>query len=339
MRVLCDPGAKNYPLLAGSAVEVAPLTIRRRFDRDAVACLRSELDAFEPDILQLVQQLGRSERLTCGARAKREDRGVSRQRRQRWRLRSARVAALPEPARRPDRLLRGRGAGFSRDASESQAGVLRRRKLVTVRKGHDLAWYAGPGVSRDALGVPDEAFVVGCVANYRPRKGIEVLLEAVEALADARPIHLVLVGEMAAQPIRRRLAASPLGPRLHVLGPRDDAVSVAAAFDVAVLPAIKREGLPKTVIEAMASGVATVASRVGGVPEIIEDGRSGLIVPPGDAAALSRAIARLHADPELRAALAAAGFARIGEAFRIEDTVRGMARVYADLIAATGRAP
>lgn len=209
---------------------------------------------------------------------------------------------------------------------------LKPEKLVTIHKGHDLAWYSQPPVDLEPLGVPDEAFIVGCVANWRPRKGVEVLLAACERLAPELNVHLVLVGDMQASNLAQRVAASPISDRVHVLGHRHDAPAVAAAFDVAVLPALKREGLPKTVIEAMAYGVATIASRVGGVPEIIEDGVSGIIVPPGDARALAAAIARLHDVPGLRAELGRQGTERIRRAFRVEDTIEKTAALYEQLV-------
>jgi glycosyltransferase involved in cell wall biosynthesis len=120
---------------------------------------------------------------------------------------------------------------------------------------------------------------------------------------------------------------------VHALGARKDAAAIAAAFDVAVLPATKREGLPKTVIESMAQGVATIASRVGGVPELIEQGVSGLIVPPGDVGALEQAILRLYRDAELRTRLGADGRSRIATAFRVDETVRLTAALYDSLVA------
>ena len=98
-----------------------------------------------------------------------------------------------------------------------------------------------------------------------------------------------------------------------------------------MLPAVKREGLPKTVIEAMAYGVATIASRVGGVAEIIEDGVSGMIVPPGTARALAEAIARLHDAPGWREELGQRGKERIRTHFRIEDTIEKTAALYRSL--------
>ena len=122
---------------------------------------------------------------------------------------------------------------------------------VTVYKGHDLAWYSDPPADLQAIfGIPSGAFIVGTVANYRPRKGLEILIEAARGLPGNAPIHFLLVGRGTDHPrLRKRLAASPFRDRFHFPGFRKDACSLMAACDCSVLPSTKREGLPKTVIE------------------------------------------------------------------------------------------
>ncbi len=331
MRVLCDPDATNLSVLQASAASVVPFKLERRFDTVAVETLAREIADFKPDILHLFNNRavlnGLRAARGCGARivAYRGNVGnVSFFDPLAWKRylnpRIDRIVCVSDSVR----------------AYLSSVGFLGWRlppeRLVTIHKGHDLAWYARAPVDLEPLGVPNDAFVVGCVANWRPRKGITVLIEACERLDAALQIHLVLVGEMGSSKLARRIAASPIQERIHVLGSRPDAPAVAAAFDIAVLPAIKREGLPKTVIEAMASGVATIATRVGGVAELIEDGVSGVIVPPGDSQALTRAIAQLHDTPSLREALARRGKERIGTHFRLGDTIDKTAELYRSLV-------
>lgn len=332
MRVLCSPLARNFRMLEHSAASVAAFEIERRYDRRAIARLRREIQAFRPDILHLFNNRA----VLNGLRAARgvDVKIVA------YRGNVGNVSVLDPLAwlrylnPRIDRIVCVADAVRESLLAVGIPGLrLSPDKLVTIRKGHDLAWYEAPPVDLEPLGVPREALVVGCVANWRPRKGIDVLLEAFERLPSARPVHLVLVGDMGSAELARRIAASPSAGRIHALGPRDDASAVAAAFDVAVLAATRREGLPKTVIESMARGVATVASRVGGVPEIIEDGVSGLIVPPGDAGALAGALADLLEHPERRAALGRAGRERIATALRIEDTISATAALYERLAA------
>lgn len=143
------------------------------------------------------------------------------------------------------------------------------------------------------------------VANLIAYKGHADLIEAL-ALLDAPP-YLCLVGE---GPERERLAALVRERRLgHVVtlaGAVPDARALLAAFQFAVLPS-HQEGLPNAVLEAMAAGLPVVATAVGGVPEVVADGETGLLVPPRDPPALAKAIERLTTDPELRAAMGAAG--------------------------------
>lgn len=205
--------------------------------------------------------------------------------------------------------------------------------LATIHKGHDLAWYAGTRpADRAALGVPPGCVLVGCVANNRPRKGIPVLVEAAGMVPAELDVHFLLVGRgMASPELAAQIAATGRAERFHCLDFRSDVLELVAACDIAVLPSVRREGLPKTVIEAMALGVAPVVTDTGGSAELVVDGESGLIVPPGDAAALARAIATLAADRERCRAMGTAARARLGAHFRVEDAVAKHLALYAGL--------
>lgn len=330
LRVLCEPEVSTRAVLESSRATVKPFQLRARFDAKAIDELKREIGDFQPDILHLCNNRA----VLNGLRAARgKDLKIVV-----YRGNVGNVSFFDPLAwlrylnPRIDRIVCVSDAVRASLASVGFLGWhLPKERLVTIHKGHDLAWYSQAPVDLEPLGVPHDAFVVGCVANWRPRKGIERLIEAFERLDPTLLAHLVLVGDMGSARLTRRIASSAVKDRIHVLGPRSDAPAVAAAFDVAVLPAIRREGLPKTVIEAMAYGVATIASRVGGVEEIIEDGVSGLIVPPGDVSALTEAISRLQDAPELRAALGRRGRERIGTAFRLEDTIEKTAALYKHL--------
>jgi glycosyltransferase involved in cell wall biosynthesis len=205
-------------------------------------------------------------------------------------------------------------------------------KLVRIYKGHSLDWYTAAPADLRALGIPEQAFVVVCVANYRPRKGIEWLVDAVGLLPDEWNTHLLLVGRMDDARLARHIAKSRVHERIHLLGHRPDAPSLTAAGDVFVLPSIKREGLARSLIEAMAYGVAPIVTNCGGSPELVLDGHSGLVVPVRDAAAIAEGIARLHEDPSLRRHLGAAARERIHTDFRIEDTIAQTLALYRSLV-------
>lgn len=204
------------------------------------------------------------------------------------------------------------------------------QRLVTIHKGHSLDWYADPPADLETLGVPAGAFTVVCVANHRPRKGIELLVKAISDLPE--DVHLLLVGRMRARSLDRCIAASQAAGRIHRPGFLTDAPAVAAACDVAVLPSVKREGLPRSVIEAMAYMTPPVVTDIGGSPELVVDGVSGLIVPARDSAAIARAIRVLYDDPILRSRLGAAARERIRKHFRIEDTIEQTRKLYLELV-------
>lgn len=204
---------------------------------------------------------------------------------------------------------------------------------VTIYKGHSLDWYRAAPADLTKLGIPSGAFVAVCVANYRPRKGIELLVDAIAQMPrDRPPVHLLLVGQMDAPRLRAKIAASPVKEQIHVPGHRRDAPSIVAACDVFVLPSVKREGLARSLIEAMAYGVAPVVTNCGGSPELVIDGESGIVVPVRNIAALAEAIGKLQASPDLRNRFGAAARARIGTEFRIERTIERTLDLYREVV-------
>jgi len=203
---------------------------------------------------------------------------------------------------------------------------------VTIHKGHKLEWYDATPADLTRLGIPKDAFVVGCTANYRPRKGIEVLVDAIEALPRDMPVHLLLVGRMDAARLSTHIKNSPVAERIHRVGFRTDAPALSSACDVFCMPSTKREGLARSIIEAMAYRVPPVVTDSGGSPELVVDGVSGLVVPPRDAQAIAAAIEKLYRDPALRRRMGDAARARIAADFRNEDTVLETIALYEELV-------
>ena len=201
---------------------------------------------------------------------------------------------------------------------------------VTIHKGHKLEWYTDTPADLTREGIPDTAFVVGCTANYRPRKGIDYLIDAFEQLPE--DVHLLLVGRMESGKLDKRIRQSPAGQRIHRVGFRDDAPALSAACDVFCMPSTKREGLARAIIEAMAYSVPPVVTSAGGSPELVVDGDCGFVVPPKDAAALTGAIRKLYDNRDLRERMGAAARQRIATSFRNEDTVRKTIALYEQLV-------
>ena len=198
---------------------------------------------------------------------------------------------------------------------------LAKSRIQTVYKGHDLAWYQKKPANLAAFGIPHEAFVVACVANNRPRKGLSVLLSATHLLAQNSDIHLLLVGAgMDSNEVRKKINASPMAGRIHVAGFRRDAPELVAACDVSVLPSTKREGLPKTVIEAMVYGVPPVVSNTGGSAELVVNAQTGLVVDPGSSNQMSEAILKLSKNKPLCESLGKKARQRIHEHFHTQKS-------------------
>lgn len=215
-----------------------------------------------------------------------------------------------------------------------QKQMLDKTKPVTIYKGHDLHWYEKTEPADLAeIGIPEGAFVLGCVANNRPRKGVPVLLEATRHLPDDLPVHILLVGGgMDSPEIAKLISASPIADRIHALGYRDDIPALVSACSASVLPATKREGLPKTVIESMAYGIAPIVTATGGSPELVEDGQCGLVVPPSDPQRLAQAIVEMASDKERRDEWGRRARERIRTHFNVRDSIAQHKALYEELV-------
>ncbi len=204
-------------------------------------------------------------------------------------------------------------------------------RAVTIYKGHDLAWYQAPPASLDELRISRDSMVVGLVANARPRKGIPLFLRALRQLPDDVCCDVLLVGA-GTEVFREAAVGLPGRIRVHFLGYRTDAAEVIAACHVSVLPALRREGLPKATIEAMAYGVTPLVTRTGGNAELVLDRDSGLVVEPGSETELAEALTWLYRNPDRRQEMGRAARERIGQHFNIRDTVVRTFDLYQSLL-------
>jgi glycosyltransferase involved in cell wall biosynthesis len=196
----------------------------------------------------------------------------------------------------------------------------------------------GPGGDlRAELGIPAGAPVIGTVARLRPQKALTVLIEAFTRVAIDRPdCRLVIVGDgECLEELRTAADAAGLGDRVHFPGLRTDIDAVLATFDVAAMSS-DFEGLPLFVFECMAHSTPLVATDVGGLRDAVEDGRTGVLVPPRDPDALAAALGRLIDDGDLRRQLAAAAAERLGD-FTMQRAVERFTALYDELLADAGR--
>jgi glycosyltransferase involved in cell wall biosynthesis len=186
-------------------------------------------------------------------------------------------------------------------------------------------WRAREGFANDDL-------LIVCVARLHAQKNHTLLLEAfAHGPARLGKAHLVLVGD---GPLRRELEERAqqldVASQVHFLGVRADIPEVLAAMDVFALSS-DYEGSPLSVVEAMAAGLPVVSTRAGGVPELIEDGREGLLVQPGDVKSLSAAMVVLAEHAEARQSMGMAGARRARDSFDVSEMVRAYEELYETL--------
>jgi glycosyltransferase involved in cell wall biosynthesis len=196
-----------------------------------------------------------------------------------------------------------------------------------VPLGIDLERFAprsGDGRVRRALGLKPDEPLVGTLGLFKEQKRHDLLIQA----AEEADVALAIAGD---GPLRSELAARA-GERVALLGFRADAPEVLADFDVFALSS-DYEGMCLAVAEALAVGTPVVATAVGGVPQTVVDGETGLLVPPGDPMALARAIRRLIDDPDEAARLAAAGSELVRARYSIDEMVKATSAIYERMLA------
>jgi glycosyltransferase involved in cell wall biosynthesis len=213
-------------------------------------------------------------------------------------------------------------------------------RTITVHEGIDVDHVAAaPAVNvHEAFWLPHDAPVVGNVAALVAHKGQRYLIDAallvVQEIPDAR---FVILGEGELRDaLERQVRERHLEKHVLLPGFRTDVLGCIKSFDLVVMSSVT-EGLGTSLLDAMACSRPIVGTRAGGIPEVVEPGVNGLLVPPRDAAALAAAIVRLLKDEMLRRRMGAAGFARVNERFTVERMVARTAAVYARL-AGTGHA-
>jgi sugar transferase (PEP-CTERM/EpsH1 system associated) len=200
------------------------------------------------------------------------------------------------------------------------------RRVQTLHNGIDLARFPFHGPQ------PDGPVVT--VARLSPEKDIQCLLRAARHVADTTPaFRLEIAGDGPCRDELHRLTAElKLMENVRFLGEISDVPALLGRARLFVLPS-QTEGVSLTILEAMARGLPVVATRVGGNPEVVADGASGLLVPSGDALALAQAIGNIHGDPETGRRLGLAGRRRAEEHFDVRRMVKRYEALYEELAA------
>lgn len=222
-----------------------------------------------------------------------------------------------------------------------RVGLFRKSSIPVIANGVAVEPPAPAGWRAELrlqLGIPSTSLIVGCVARLTPEKGHCHLLRAFASLKgkSSRPMALLLLGDgEESKDLKDLCRQLEIADQVFFLGHREDVPALLAEMDLFVLPSLS-EGLPMALLEAMAAGVPVVATAVGGVPEALDQGRAGLLVPSADPGALATAMARLAENADERHALARSGRHRIAAAYSREIMTEKYEKEYRDLVLRKG---
>jgi glycosyltransferase involved in cell wall biosynthesis len=213
----------------------------------------------------------------------------------------------------------------------------------TLHTGIDLERFARAREGRDdlrrSLGIEADAPLVGAIGRFDPLKGYDVLVEAMAIVTRSLPrSRCVIVGDAVfdgeaewKRAVERQIRSRGLEGKIFLTGWRDDIPSCLGALDLLVHPSTRHDSLPTSVLEAMAAGLPVVGSRDGGIPELVEEGVTGWLVPPRDVAALARTLVKALSDPDRLRGCGAAARVR-ARCFDRRDHAARLAELYEEVL-------
>src|SRR5215211_621078 len=224
-----------------------------------------------------------------------------------------------------------------------QSGRLGAKKLITLYNGIDISRFKNIDKSvqyqlKQSLKLPAQSQIIITVAVLREPKGIQYMLKAMANILDQVPnAHYLIVGDGAyGPPLRALVTELAIQKYVTFAGHRTDIPALLSISDVFVLPTLG-DALPTVLIEALAAEIPIIASNVGGVPEIIENEVNGLLVPPADSDALTRACLKLIQNHELTARIIQAGNSVVQERFNIGVQVEQLSCIYEEVSLSHGK--
>jgi glycosyltransferase involved in cell wall biosynthesis len=332
IKVLTWPGTFQHQMLEEAGVPTIPYVLRSKFSREGIRTIRRELKRTHYDVLHMLDKRGTMNGLWASI-------GID------VRLVAYRGiignVSYADPLSwfyllnpRLDRIICVCEAIRTFLLDLGVPGMrLRREVPVTIHKGHDPSWYAPPYEDLDQFGIPEGTFVVACTARGVPRKGVPVLLEAINQLPDGLDIHFLLAGTAMDNPLHQKLVnENRYRDNIHLHGFLKRMPWILPNCHVSVLPSLRREGLPRAIIEAMIGGVVPIVTNSGGSPDLVEEGKSGYIVPPGEWEPIRDRILTLYNDRALHAKMSAAAKERIRTDFTVDKTAEQTIALYRELV-------
>jgi glycosyltransferase involved in cell wall biosynthesis len=223
-------------------------------------------------------------------------------------------------------------SNFNKNVMIEECGEAMADKIFVVRCGVDVDQFK-PNFKKEA----NRPFQIVCVASFEEVKGHQYLVEACKILRDRGvnfQCHLVGYGPLRNQVIQQvnRLGLADCIV-IHPPRPRQEIINMLTEADVKVLPSVptkqgKREGIPVVLMEAMACGLPVVSSQLSGIPELVENSRSGILVEPRDARGLSDALIQLYENPQLRRKMGEAGREKVVREFNLQKNAERLAKLF-----------
>lgn len=325
MMLACQPGAKLGARAREAGFKVFETRMRSALDVPAILRLRSFMRLNQVDIINT--HSGRDTQLAGMA---------ARTMLHRPRVVRTRHLALPITSRFTYSVLPDHVVTVSKYVENYlvSAGVPN-EIITTVPTGIDFSRYDRSSVSGDLraeLGLAPDTLLIGTVAILRVKKGHAQILDAVPAVLKRFPgAHFVFAGDgPQTKNLNQRITAEGLESHVHMLGLRHDVVNILASLDIFLLPT-HQEALGTAFIEAGAMGLPCVGTKVDGVPEVVVDGITGLLIPPRDGQALVEALCTLLAAPDVRQDIGSRAVAHVYERFSLDAMARGMENTYRKL--------
>lgn len=328
MAVLSRPGARIIDRAKEAGFQTFAVNMRGAVDFPAIFKLRRVMNTFRPDVVNT--HSGRDTQLAGMAARSLIGRPL---------IVRTRHLALPITSKFSYSILPDHVVTVSKYVENYliAAGVPG-KQVSTIPTGVDFSRYDRSTVQgnlREELGLPADSLLIGTVAILRAKKGhAEILDAAPEVLKRFPNAHFVFAGDgPQTENLKTRIAANGLSGHVHMLGLRRDVTNVLASLDVFVLPT-HQEALGTAFIEAAAMGVPAVGSNVDGVPEVVLDGQTGLLVPAQDGKALIEPICRLLGDSIFRQSMGTNATEFVHRKFSREVMAQGMERLYQRLLEA-----
>lgn len=211
-------------------------------------------------------------------------------------------------------------------------------KIRLIYQGLEMEGYAGLNIDkhrvRHSLGIKPDEKVVGMIGRLEPVKGPEYFIKAAKSVAEVFPrVKFILVGEGSLrEKLEKQMKSLGLEEKFIFTGWREDIPEILSILDLLVLPSLN-EGVGMVLIEAQGLGVPIVASRVGGIPEIVRDNQTGILVSAGDADSFAGAIKSLLADENRRSAMSQEAIKWIKGKFKARDMIEEISKLYQELLA------